>query len=61
MLIQRLRGWRNPPEAGELADLPALGGRTTFHMIFVYVISGAKGFRYVGITANLQDRLKRHI
>jgi putative endonuclease len=54
-----LRGWRNPPGAGKLADLPATGGRTT-SMISVYVITGERGFRYVGITANLSDRLKRH-
>ena len=29
-------------------------------MIYVYVIRGVKNFRYIGITANLADRLNRH-
>ncbi len=48
-----MRGWRNPPQAGKLADLPASGGRTTI-MVSIYVISVAKGFRYVGMTSNLK-------
>ena len=29
-------------------------------MISFYVILGIKGFRYVGITSNLKDRIGRH-
>lgn len=43
-----------------MADLPASGGRTT-SMVKVYVIQGSKSkYRYVEITSNLADRLRRH-
>jgi len=51
--------WRNPPEAGKLADLIAFGDR--MFMIYLYVIKSlVRKYRYVGITNNFLKRLRQH-
>ena len=43
-----------------MADLVASGDRTRL-MIFVYIIKSLKvEYRYIGITNNLEQRLRRH-
>ena len=54
----KLRGC--PPEASKLADSVAFGDRTSFVMVYVYVLRGVGGYRYVGITKNLSRRLREH-